>query len=90
MHFKAYCPVLFHIKKTYEDMLSYRIHQIKTAHFEKKRLHILKHSMKQEIREYQFPEVVQLKKNEQYCGILRQRINLQEEAIKVITGILSK
>lgn len=90
MYFKAYCPVLFYIKKSYEDMLSYRINQIKQAHFEKKRLHIQKHHMKHQMKEYVFPEYGQLLRNEKYLVILRQQISLQDEAIKVITDILKK
>ncbi|CAL8100845.1 unnamed protein product [Orchesella dallaii] len=90
MYFKAYCPALFYIKKTYEDMLNYRIDQIKHAHFEKKRIHIQKHIMRDQMNEYQFPEYPQLFKAEKYLSILRQRIALQEDAIKVITGILTK
>jgi len=90
MYFKAYSPVLLHIKKTYEDMLSYRINQIKLAHFERKRLHIRKQVTKFQMIEYQFPEYGQLVKVEKYLRILRQKINLQEEAIKSITGILTR
>ncbi|ODM96566.1 Translin-associated factor X-interacting protein 1 [Orchesella cincta] len=90
MYFKAYSPALFYIKKTYEDMLNYRINQIKHAHFEKKRIHIQKHVMKEQMNTYQFPEYPQLFKAEKYLSILRHRIALQEDAIKVITGILTK
>jgi len=90
IYFKSYAPILVNIKKSYDDMLTFRLRQFKEAQKEKVRLHHENASLQAQMSNYKFPEDKKLQKTRRYLTLLMTRIHKQDESIKFITEILSK
>jgi hypothetical protein len=90
IYFRAYSPLLFNIKKSYDDLLNFRIRQFREAQHEKLRIYNDVHLVYSKMRDYQFPDFDKLMNGQQYLNLLLIRIQKQDEAIKCITEILSK
>lgn len=90
IYFRAYAPILVDIKKSYEDMLTYKLRQFKEGQHNKLRIHQEKVAMQVKMACYRFPDHKKLHKSRQYLQLLLTRIHKQDEAIKFITEILSK
>jgi len=90
IYFRAYAPLLFDIKKSYDDMLNFRIRQFKAAQYEKLRIYHDVSLVFTKMKEYQFPDYDKLLKGQQYLNLLMVRIHKQDEAILCLTEILRK
>lgn len=90
IYFRAYSPILFYIKKSYEDVLIFRLKQFKEAQHEKLKLYHERVALEHKIANYRFPDYKRLKKLEQYLVLLFASIKKQDEEIQFMTEILSK
>lgn len=90
IYFRSYSPLLLYIKKTYDDVLSFRLRQFKQAQHEKLRIYHERASLEHKMMTYKFPDFKRLKKSEQHLNLLYVRIRKQDEAIEFITEILRK
>jgi len=87
---KAYDPLLFDIKKAYDDMLNYCLDQQRKARFDRVRICLTKKGLRSTLKGYHFHAEDRQLNSDMYAYYIMSRTVNQDKALRIASSLLKR